>query len=102
MPVTLHGRNLTRVAIIGSGNIGPDIAFFFSRALAAHGVQIVVNDISKAALEAGRERILRKLKRSTESGSFKPADAAAFEKNVVFTLDKSLLTGAELAIEAAT
>src|SRR5437660_1183220 len=102
MPLTLLGRNLSRIAIIGSGHIGPDIALYFSRTLSAQGVQIVVNDVSQDALEAGRARIARKIKKASESGSHRPADALAFEKNVVFTLDKSLLTGAELAIEAAT
>jgi enoyl-CoA hydratase / 3-hydroxyacyl-CoA dehydrogenase len=102
MPLTLFGRSVSRIAIIGSGHIGPDIALYFSRVLSSHGVPIVVNDVSKEALEAGRARIGKKLQRATDSGSFRPSDALAWERNVTFTLDKSLLVGAELAIEAAT
>jgi enoyl-CoA hydratase/3-hydroxyacyl-CoA dehydrogenase len=102
MPLSLFGRTLHRVAVIGSGNIGPDIALYFARVLAPFGIPIVINDISPEALEGGRERLARKLKRATESGSFKPADALMIERNVTFTLDKSLLVGSDLAIEAAT
>jgi enoyl-CoA hydratase/3-hydroxyacyl-CoA dehydrogenase len=102
MPLTLFGRTVSRVAIVGSGHIGPDIAFYFSRVLAPHGIPIMVTDVSRDALEAGRSRLLRRIKKATESGSFKASDVIALEKNVTFTLDKSLLIGAELAIEAAT
>ncbi len=102
MPLTLSGRTLSRVAIIGSGHIGPDIALYLSRVLSPFGVSIVVNDVSQEALDAGRARIARKLQKATESGSFRPSDALTFERNVAFTLDKSLLVGAELAIETAT
>ncbi len=102
MPLTLYGRTIHRVAIIGSGNIGPDIALFFSRALAPHGVPIVVNDVLQAALDSGRRRIQRKLEKGHESGLFKPADVEVILRNITFTLDRSLLVGCDLAIEAAT
>jgi enoyl-CoA hydratase/3-hydroxyacyl-CoA dehydrogenase len=102
MPLTVFGRTVSRIAIVGSGHIGPDIAFYFSRVLSRHGVPVVVTDISREALDAGRARLARRVKRASESGSFKPSDVIAIEKNISFTLDKSLLVGAELAIEAAT
>jgi enoyl-CoA hydratase/3-hydroxyacyl-CoA dehydrogenase len=102
MPLTLFGRTIHRVAIIGSGNIGPDIALFFSRTLAPYGVSVVVNDVLQSALDAGRRRVQRKLEKGHESGLFKPSDIEVILKNLTFTLDRSLLVGCDLAIEAAT
>lgn len=56
MSFALHGRTLSRVGVVGSGRIGPDIALFFTKILAPHGVPVVVNDVIPAALESGRLR----------------------------------------------
>jgi enoyl-CoA hydratase/3-hydroxyacyl-CoA dehydrogenase len=101
MPLSLFGRTLNRVGIVGSGHIGPDIALYFARVLLPHGVPVVVTDVAPEALDRGRQRIARKLHKAEESGTFRPAETAAIEKNVTFTLDKSLLVGCDLIIEAA-
>jgi enoyl-CoA hydratase/3-hydroxyacyl-CoA dehydrogenase len=100
MALNLFGRSVQRVGVVGSGNIGPDIALFFSRALAPHGVSVVVHDVVQDPLDRGRSRILKKLQKS-ESGTFKPAEAESVLRNLTFTLDKSLLTGCDLVVEAA-
>jgi enoyl-CoA hydratase/3-hydroxyacyl-CoA dehydrogenase len=102
MAFSLAGRSILRIAVIGSGNIGPDIALFFSKALAPHGVPVVVHDLVPSALERGRERIVKKLGKGSESGLFRLAEAEAILKNISFTLDKSLLVGCGLVVEAAT
>ncbi len=100
MPFTLAGRTVQRIGVIGSGNVGPDIALFFSRALSRHGVPVVVHDIDPQALESGRDRVLRKLRKGGESGVFRPAEAETILKNITFTLDKSLLVGCCFVVEA--
>jgi len=102
MALSLFGRTLSRVGIVGSGNIGPDIALYFARVLLPYGVPVVLNDVLQEALDRGRQRIARKLQKAEESGVFKAAEVEAVEKNVTFTLDKSLLVGCDLVIEAAT
>ncbi len=102
MAFTLFGRTLTRVAVIGSGNIGPDIALFLSRALVSHGVPVVVTDVVQSALDGGRERTAKKLEKGVEAGVFSPAEAEVIGRNIAFTLDKSMLLGATFVIEAAT
>ncbi len=102
MAFTLSGRTLQRVAVVGSGNIGPDIALYFSKALGPHGVPVVVHDLAQSALDAGREKILKKLGKGSESGLIRLAEAEAVLKNISFTLDKSLLVGCGLVVEAAT
>ena len=42
MPFTFQDRELTKVGVIGSGQIGPDIALFFSKVLADAGVSVIV------------------------------------------------------------
>lgn len=100
MGFTHSGRTTQRIAVVGSGNIGPDIALFFARNLTRHGVSVVVHDVSREALDAGRERISQKLYRGGESGVFRPLDIETIEKNMSFTLDKSLLVGCDFVLEA--
>ena len=33
MPITVKGRTVSKVAVVGSGNIGPDIAMHFAQNL---------------------------------------------------------------------
>ena len=102
MAFSLAGRSISRLAVIGSGNIGPDMALYFARMLTRHGVPILVHDVSAAALHAGRDRVLQKLRRGGETGVFSAAEIEVIERNVTFTLDKSLLMGCDFVIEAVT
>jgi enoyl-CoA hydratase/3-hydroxyacyl-CoA dehydrogenase len=102
MGFTLAGRAIQRVAVVGSGHIGPDVALFFSRNLARHGVPVILHDISQEALDAGRDRIAQKLRRGGAGGLFSPYEIDSIEKNIKLTLDPSFLTGCDLVLEAAT
>ena len=102
MGFTLAGRTTSRVAVVGSGNIGPDVALYFARVLGRHGVSILVHDVSQEALDAGRERVEQRLRRGGDSGIFRPLEMEAIQKSLVFSLDPSLLMGCDLVIEATT
>jgi enoyl-CoA hydratase/3-hydroxyacyl-CoA dehydrogenase len=102
MGFTLEGRTIQRVGIVGSGNIGPDVALFFARTLLRHGVPVILHDIAQEALDAGRARIAQKLRRGGAGGLFTPYEIESIEKNIKLTLDPSLLTGCDLVVEAAT
>jgi enoyl-CoA hydratase/3-hydroxyacyl-CoA dehydrogenase len=102
MAFTLAGRTAGRVAVVGSGNIGPDVALFFARRLARHGVPVIVHDVSRDALDSGRNRILEKFRRGSETGVFRPGDTDVVEKSITFTQDRSLLVGCDLIVEAVT
>lgn len=102
MGFTLAGRTIQRAAVVGSGNIGPDVALYFSRIFARHGVPVVVHDISQDALDAGRSRINEKLSRGGGSGIFRPLEIEAITKNLTWTLDPSFLTGCDFIVEAVT
>ena len=45
------------VAVIGSGSIGPDLAYGFLSAGAKSGITVLLHDIRQEALDAGVARI---------------------------------------------
>lgn len=96
------GRSLTKVAVIGSGQIGPDIALYFTKVLSPFGVQTVVVDVSDAALAAGKQKLEKKVSKGVESGAFTPEQQAQMLNHIAFTSDYGQIRGAELVVEAAT
>ncbi len=102
MAYTLAGRTINKIAVIGSGQIGPDIAFFFSKALHKQGVGVVIVDVSADALDKGSKRCRKKLDKGVEKRAFKPEQAEAIFANMKFTTDYGDMEGASLVVEAAT
>ncbi len=98
----IFGRTISKVGVIGSGQIGPDIALYFSKVLHGHGVPIVVVDIAESALKSGEVRVRGKIGRGIKSKAFKQDEADAMIANIAWTSDYSQLAGADLVIEAAT
>ncbi len=93
---------LSKIGIVGSGQIGPDIALYFAKALQSHGVTVEVVDIAPDALERGRAKLAQKVEKGRETGAFKPAEAEAIVRAVTFSSDYGRLAGSDLVIEAAT
>ncbi len=102
MAMDKFGRKISKVGVIGSGNIGPDIALYFSKVLHSHGVPVVVVDIAESALKSGEVRVKGKIGRGVKTKAFKPDEADAMIANITWTTDYSELAGADLVIEAAT
>ncbi len=102
MALDVFGRTIHKVGIVGSGNIGPDIALYFSKVLHTHEVPIVVVDIAKSALRSGEVRVKGKIGRGVKTRTFKQDEADAILANISWTTDYSQLSGADLVIEAAT
>jgi enoyl-CoA hydratase/3-hydroxyacyl-CoA dehydrogenase len=95
-------RSLTKIGIVGSGQIGPDIALHFTKELHGYGVPVVVVDISLEALAAGRAKLTKKIANGVETKAFRPDEAEAMKTNVTFTEDYEALRGSSLVIEAAS
>ena len=93
---------LDLVGVVGSGQIGPDIALHFAQVLHPQDVRVVVVDLVPEALERGRAKFDQKVKKGQESGAFTPAAADAIRSAASFTTDYGELAGAGLVIEAAT
>ena len=102
MAFRLGSRTISKIGVIGSGQIGPDIALYFSKVLAPFGVPVVVQDIAQAALDAGAAKTQKKIQRGAETGAFKPDEAEAMFRNITFTSDLGALSGADLVVEAAS
>lgn len=90
------------VGVIGSGQIGPDIALFFAKALHARGTRVVVVDVAPEALAKGEAKCRQKIAKGVESNAFTPQDAEGMTAALTFTTDAGQLAGAGLVIEAAT
>jgi len=102
MAYTLGPRSLNKVGIVGSGQIGPDIALHMTKVLQPAGVPVVVVDVSDDALAAGERKVGKKIDKGVETRAFKPEFAQAMKDNLTFTPDYEQLRGADLVIEAAS
>ncbi|MCK5942523.1 MAG: 3-hydroxyacyl-CoA dehydrogenase/enoyl-CoA hydratase family protein [Planctomycetes bacterium] len=102
MSFTHQGREIRKVAVIGSGQIGPDIALYFTKVLSPFGVQTVVVDVSEDALAGGRKKLEKKVQKGVETGAFSAEQQAAMVGSVQWTTNYDDIKGADLVVEAAT
>jgi enoyl-CoA hydratase / 3-hydroxyacyl-CoA dehydrogenase len=102
MSFRFRNLNLDLVGVVGSGQIGPDIALHLAKALAPSGVTITVVDVAQEALDRGRAKLEQKVAKARETGAFSSAAAAAILGALTFTTDYGALANAGLVIEAAT
>ncbi len=86
------------VGIIGTGTMGNGIA----QICAAAGLNVVMTDISDAAVTRGTSVIEKSLERLVNKQKMSDADRDAALKRIVGTTDKAKLATCDLVIEAAT
>jgi 3-hydroxyacyl-CoA dehydrogenase len=92
-----------QIGVIGSGSIGPDLAYGFATALAkGAGGTVHLVDIRQEALDAGVERIRGYVGKGVARGKLSPKAAAAALKAVSPTTDMGALADCEYVLEAAT
>ncbi len=96
------GRTIHKIGVVGSGNIGPDIALYFSKVFHKFGVPVVVVDISEKALKSGEARVKGKFGRGVRSGAFTKEEVDAMLSNLTWTTDYAQLNDVNFVIEAAT
>ena len=101
MAFTMFGRTIRKIGVIGSGNIGPDVALHLSQNLHSYSVSIVVVDIAQAALDAGFKKAESKMAKAVEKRAYKKEEADAIIKNMLFTTDYKEISNADFIIEAA-
>ena len=94
--------SIEKIGVVGSGNIGPDIALHWAMTLAARGVPVVVVDVAETALSRGRAKLEQKVAKGQEGGAIPSDLAGAILRCVSFTTQYGELEGASLIIEAAT
>ena len=90
------------VAVIGSGSIGPDLAYGFLSAGARAGITVFLHDIKQEALDAGVARIEGYVAKARKKGKMSPKEAEGLRARLVPTLEIQKLAGCDYVLEAAT
>jgi|WetSurMetagenome_2_1015567.scaffolds.fasta_scaffold18409_2 enoyl-CoA hydratase / 3-hydroxyacyl-CoA dehydrogenase len=91
------------VGVIGSGSIGPDLAYGFLSSLAAgEGGKVYLLDIKKEALDAGVGRIEGYIGKALSRGRMSEKAAEATRAALIPTMDIKDLAGCDYVLEAAT
>jgi 3-hydroxybutyryl-CoA dehydrogenase len=86
------------VGVIGAGTMGNGIA----QVCAAAGLQVVMTDISEAAVQRGLATVGSSLERLVKKEKMSTADREAALGRIVGTTDRAKLSACDLVIEAAT
>ncbi|HXV76140.1 MAG TPA: 3-hydroxyacyl-CoA dehydrogenase/enoyl-CoA hydratase family protein [Candidatus Polarisedimenticolaceae bacterium] len=91
------------IGVIGSGSIGPDLAYGFVSALSrAGGGRVYLHDIRREALDAGLERIRGYVGKGVSRGKISAKAAREIEQTLIPTLELADLAGCDYVLEAAT
>jgi enoyl-CoA hydratase/3-hydroxyacyl-CoA dehydrogenase len=91
------------VGVIGSGAIGPDLAYGFLTALAREpGSKVFLVDVKQEALDAGVKRIAGYLEKGVSRGKLAPALARTISAALVPTLELGALAPCDYVLEAAS
>jgi enoyl-CoA hydratase/3-hydroxyacyl-CoA dehydrogenase len=91
------------VGVIGSGSIGPDLAYGFLSSLSAgEGGKVYLLDIKKEALDAGVARIEGYIGKALARGRMSQKAAEATRAALVPTMDIKDLASCDYVLEAAT
>jgi enoyl-CoA hydratase/3-hydroxyacyl-CoA dehydrogenase len=91
------------VGVIGSGSIGPDLAYGFLSSLAAgEGGKVYLLDIKKEALDAGVGRIEGYIGKALSRGRMSQKAAEATRSALVPTMEIKDLANCDYVLEAAT
>ena len=90
--------NIEQIAVIGAGTMGNGIA----QVCALAGYQVLLVDVSDAALERGVSTLGKNLERQVSKGTVEADKAAAAKARIRTSTDYAQLASAQLVIEAAT
>jgi len=90
------------VGVIGSGSIGPDLAYGFVTALAGAGGSVYLLDIKQDALDTGVQRIRGYVEKGVSRGKLSAKAATAIDAALVPTRHLHDLAGCDYVLEAAT
>ncbi|MBA6116353.1 3-hydroxybutyryl-CoA dehydrogenase [Pseudomonas putida] len=90
--------SIEQIAVIGAGTMGNGIA----QVCAVAGYQVLLVDVSDAALERGVATLGKNLERQVSKGTLDAERAAAARTRIRTSTDYAQLSAAHLVIEAAT
>ncbi|MEE8481786.1 MAG: 3-hydroxyacyl-CoA dehydrogenase family protein, partial [Acidiferrobacterales bacterium] len=93
---------ISKITIIGAGNIGPDICLHFAKVFAADGVKMVLLDIAESALESAKARIEKKIASGVKVRAFGSDLAELMLASISYSSNYDDISGSSLVLEAAT
>ena len=102
MSYTYKNLSISKLSIIGAGQIGPDICLHFSKVFSKDNVSLVLVDISEDALAIAKTKIEKKIQKGVVTGAFKPPMADAMKNSISYTTDYQNISGSNIVLEAAT
>jgi 3-hydroxybutyryl-CoA dehydrogenase len=89
---------IRRVGVVGAGTMGNGIAHVFARS----GFPVVLAEVDQPALDRGLSTIDKNLAREVAKGKLAQAEGDAARARIAGTLDRRMLAGCDLVVEAAT
>ncbi len=102
MAYSFRNLNISKLSVIGAGQIGPDICLHFAKVFWKNMVELVIVDISEDALAKAKTKIERKIDKGEETGAFKTEMALTMKNSITYTSDYKLIKGSNIVLEAAT
>src|ERR1035437_8699042 len=102
MAYNFRNLSITKISVIGAGQIGPDIALHFAKSLSLSGVNVIIVDISPEALEKAKAKAHKKIQKGVDAGAFKPELAEKMKNAMIFSSDYENVRGSQIVVEAAT
>ena len=85
------------VAVIGAGNIGPDIAYYLKTSLPDS--RLILVDVVEKQLKKAEERFKGYVQKSIDKKKMKPEKANSVLENILYTSDYSNLKNADLVLK---
>ncbi len=89
-----------RIAVVGAGTIGPDIAYYLKSALP--GLELTLLDVRQAAIDTALARLRGYAEKAVARGKMKSEAAAATLQGLSGSTDYDCLAGCDWVLEAAT
>ncbi len=102
MPYHFAHLNISKISVIGAGQIGPDIALHFSKSLIHKDVKVMVVDISQQALDQAKARTYKKIDKDAEKAVITALEAEKIKASLLYSTDYEHVKGSQLVVEAAT
>src|SRR5213083_2029895 len=93
-----HSTMTDRIAVLGAGQMGNGIAHVFAQA----GFPVTMIDISRDALQRGRDTIAKNLDRQVKKGTVTASDKDAILGRITTADSLDACGGAQVVIEAVT
>lgn len=95
-------NQISKLSVIGAGQIGPDILLHFAKVFAGKTVQLVLVDVAEAALQNAQKKIEKKIAKGVEVGAFTAEQAAMMKQSISYTLNYADIHNSNIVLEAAT